>query len=210
MTQESAIAPGDQGEGVTDEVDRRVAQRRRLPWLVGDTSTAEDDASDLTVARAAHATVNCLQHTSDPPALLEGQARVGRYGATKQGLEKALDSEKSVEAVKVERYQRGKGDAGPDAGQAQEMEKLSISGVMHEMDALLVDPGGGLRNGGRKVAVVWKDRRRGGKQHRAGVILRTPEDRGLSGVERWTDEEIATPSVSALGPSVPGGRTPDA
>jgi hypothetical protein len=118
MTQERAIASGDHGEGVTDEVDRRVAQRRRLPRFIGDTSTAEDDASDLTVARAAHATVNRLQHTSDAPALLAGQAGVGRYGATEQGLEKALDSEKSVEAVKVERYQRGKRDAGPDAGQA--------------------------------------------------------------------------------------------
>ena len=135
MTKERAIAPGDHGEGVLDKVHGRVAQCRGLPGIGCNAGHTVNDASDLAIARAIHAPVDRLQHVAGAPALLLGQPGIRGHGATEQGLEQTLDGFEPVEAVKVERDQRGERFAGCDAGQPQEMEKLPVSGVVQEMKA---------------------------------------------------------------------------
>ncbi|MCR5857440.1 hypothetical protein [Mesorhizobium sp. J428] len=98
---------------------------------------------------------------ADAPALLAGQAGICGHGAAKQGFEQTLNGFEAVEAVKVERDQRGKGFAAGNACQPQEMENLPISGIVQEMDALFVGAGGGFLNDGEEIAI-------GGKYGRCG------------------------------------------
>ena len=161
MAQENAIAAGDHGEGILDKVHGRVAQRRGLPGIGRNAGHAVNDVRDLTVGRAVHAPVDRLQHVADTPALLAGQAGIGRYGAAKQGFEQTLNGFEPVEAVEIERDQRGKGFAAGNACQPQEMENLPISGIVQEMDALFVGAGGGFLNDGEEIAIGGKYGRRG-------------------------------------------------
>lgn len=203
MAQQHAIAPGDHGEGVLDKIHGCVAQRRGLPGIGRNAGHAVNDASDLAIARPVHAPVNRLQHVAGTPALLAGQAGVRRHGATEQGFEQTLDGFEPVEAVEIERDQRGKGFAAGNACQPQEMENLPISGIVQEMDALFVGAGGGFLNDGEEIAIGGKYGRRGRQQHGAGVVLGAPEDGNFGRVERRADKEIATPSISGPGSSVP-------
>ena len=144
------------------------------------------------------------------PALLLGQAGVRGHGTAKQGFEQTLGGFEPVEAVEIERDQRGKGFAAGNACQPQEMENLPISGIVQEMDALFVGAGGGFLNDGEEIAIGGKYGRCGRQQNGAGVVLGAPEDGNFGRVERRADKEIAIPSVSAPGASVPGDHTPDA
>ena len=161
MAQENAIAPGDHGEGILDKVHGRVAQRRGLPGIGCNAGHAVNDARDLAVGRAVHAPVDRLQHVAGTPALLLGQAGIGRDSTAKQGFEQTLDGFEPVEAVEIERDQRGKGFAVGNACQPQEMENLPISGIVQEMDALFVGAGGGFLNDGEEIDIGGKYGRRG-------------------------------------------------
>ena len=161
MAQENAITAGDHGEGILDKVHGRVAQRRGLPGIGCNAGHAVNDVCDLAVGRAVHAPVDGLQHVAGTPALLLGQAGIGRDSTAKQGFEQTLDGFEPVEAVEIERDQRGKGLAASNACQPQEMENLLISGFVQEMDALFVGAGGGFLNDGEEIAI-------GGKYGRCG------------------------------------------
>ena len=95
MAQENAIAAGDHGEGILDKVHGRVAQRRGLPGIGRNAGHAVNDARDLAVGRAVHAPVDRLQHVAGTPALLLGEAGIGRDSTAKQGFEQTLEAKKS-------------------------------------------------------------------------------------------------------------------
>lgn len=106
MAQKFAIAAGDHGEAVLDEVDGAVSQRRGLPGIGGYARCAEDDVGDLAVARPVCAAVDGLQHVTQPSALLSRQARIGEERAVVQHPPEPRNGVDAIEAVGVERNMR--------------------------------------------------------------------------------------------------------
>lgn len=103
MAQKFAVAAGDHGEAVLNEVDGAVAQRRGFPGIGGNTRCTEDDVGDLAVARPVCAAIDGLQHVTQPSALLSRQARIGEEGAMVQHAPKPRNGVDAIEAVGVER-----------------------------------------------------------------------------------------------------------
>lgn len=77
MAEQPEIAPCDHTEAVADKIPGRVAQRRGLPGIVGDTGSAEYCVGDFSIGCMVHATIGSAQHQLQAAALLLGQARIG-------------------------------------------------------------------------------------------------------------------------------------
>lgn len=103
MAQKLAIAAGDHGEAVLDEVDGAVSQRRRLPGIGSDARRAVDDVCDLAVGRAIHAAIDGLEHVAQPSALLCRQAGIGENATVMQCAPEPRDGLDAIEAVSVKR-----------------------------------------------------------------------------------------------------------
>lgn len=119
MAQKFAVAAGNHGEAVLDEVDGAVSQRRGLPWISGDARRPVDDICDLAVARAVHAAVDGLQHVAQPSASLSRQARVGEGRAVVERTPEPRDGVDAIEAVGVERNQGRQRLIGPSIAKHQ-------------------------------------------------------------------------------------------
>lgn len=103
MPQESAIAAGNHGEAVLDEIHRCISERRRLPGLGGDPVFAEEDLGDFAVACAVSASVDSLQHIAQTTPALRRQARVAWNGSAEQSSHEARDGVKAVGSIDIER-----------------------------------------------------------------------------------------------------------
>jgi hypothetical protein len=103
MAQKFAVAAGDHGEAVLDEVDGAVAQRRGFPGIGGNTRCAVDDVGDLAVARTVCAAIDGLQHVTQSSALLSCLAGIGEEGAVVQHPPEPRNGVDAIEAVGVER-----------------------------------------------------------------------------------------------------------
>lgn len=106
MAEQFEIAPCDHGEAVTDKILGRVAQRRGLPGIVGDTGSAEDCVGDFTIGGTVHAAIDSAQHQLQTAALLLGQARVEWHWQVVEASPQPVDRRNAVKAVGVERHDR--------------------------------------------------------------------------------------------------------
>jgi hypothetical protein len=127
---------------------------------------------------------------------LWGDAGIWWNGAAVDGGEQAINSVESAEALQVELHQ-GRNGACADG---QNLQFVAVSERNHSMGALFIDclvcpfkPIG-------LVAGLNENRRRGGQDDDAGVILRQPEDRVGLGFERWIGREIATSNADGFLP----------
>lgn len=103
MVQKLAIAAGDHGAAVLDEVYGAVSKRRGLPGICFDARRAVDDVCDLAVTRAVHAAVDGLQHVAQPSALLCRQTGIGENATAMQCAPELRDGLDAIEAVGVKR-----------------------------------------------------------------------------------------------------------
>lgn len=107
MAEQPEIAPRDHGEAVADKILGRIAQRRSLPRIVGDTGRTEDCVGDFAIGRMVHATIYGAQHQFQAAALLLGQARVGWHRKVVEASPQPIDRCNAVEAIGIKRHHGG-------------------------------------------------------------------------------------------------------
>jgi len=127
MAQQLEIAAADQGGAAFDKADHHVAQRRGLPGFGGDALAAEENRSDLAIARAIRPAVGRLHHQAQTAALLRGHAFVGWHRATLSRLPQSDERLDTAKNVVIQRDQCGQRPAGIAI---REEQHLSVGAIL--------------------------------------------------------------------------------
>jgi len=131
MAQELPVSAADHNGGAFDQADNSVAQGRSLPRVSSDARIPEYSLRNFPIAGAMIAPVRCLQHESQPPTLLLGDAGVFDGRAPTQHLPESSDGLDVSECVITERNECD--DGGLRSGAGKE-EKFYAARAMEGVD----------------------------------------------------------------------------